>query len=101
MNLFEKKNTQEDLFDQRGYESTNRKIITNDEEEQVERLEKIAVAIACAYEMKDTDDIMLPQLTSMFKSKNNDRLLFELENHQFLQTPKKYRINVMVEEVKL
>ena len=102
MKLFEKKNTQEDLITQEdGVRSSIRKIFTEDELEQTERLEKLAIAIACAYEKKDTDDIMLPQVTSMSKTKSNNMMLFELENHQFLQMPKKYRINVCIEEVQL
>lgn len=101
MKLFEKKNTLEGLFGQEDYfESVRQKLSTEDEKEQQERLEKAAIAIACAFEKKSTDDIMLPQLVSMSKSKGNHLMLFEMENHQFLQMPRKYRINVCVEEVK-
>ncbi len=91
MKLFEKKNT---------LVSKKDAILTQDEQEQRSYLEKAAIAIACAYEKKDTEDIMLPQIVSVAKSKNNQKMLFEMENHQFLQAPRKYRINVFVEEVK-
>lgn len=71
-----------------------------DAETKEDQLEKAAMELISAKLNTDPDDIMLPEIVSMTYNRSCSSVLFELENHQFLQKPKKYRIHVLIQEVK-
>lgn len=68
-------------------------------ETKEDQLEKVAMELISAKLNTDPNDIMLPEIVSMSCNKTCSTILFELENHQFLQKTKKYRIHVLIQEV--
>lgn len=68
-------------------------------ETKEDQLEKAAMELISVKLNTDLDDIMLPEIVSMSCNKACSAILYELENHQFLQKTKKYRIHVLIHEV--